>query len=440
MDGLSCGIDIGSTNIKVVLADAQGRSRWVASVATPRRHDGLGPVTDAAELVAQLEDMIIAGWRAVGGGKPLMAIAAAGVGEDGIGAGPSLHPLGHALAWFDKRAAGETAALARAYPDYRFDYYTTACKWLWLRRNRPEELAGAACWIALTDYPSSVWCGRPFMSETLAARTGCYDVIDRAWLPALLEASGAPPLPRVLKAGQAAGTVMDGRLRQSGAASAATIVAAGGHDHPIAASAIQRLAAGARIDSIGTANVVYGETRMSSSDTAGTGLDISMPAMGGPGVALMGVTEFSASLLDSFGGEAAVRSLLSMPRLPGLPAAGVPALDCQIEDLGLHLRRVLEHMSWRAKYFFAAMARLGVEPGAIHATGGWARSTALMELRASIFGSPVTIVDEPELAGLGAALFATEGAGGRPAVFAPAKTPRVIDPVMEWQRVYRGWD
>ena len=200
--------------------------------------------------------MIIAGWRAAGNGVPLQAIAASGVGEDGIGVDGGLNPTGHALAWFDKRAAGETAILASAYPDYRFYFYTTACKWLWLRKNRAGELETARCWIALTDYPSTRWSGTAFMSETLAARTGCFDVLTRQWLPQLLWASGAPAMPPVLKAGQVAGTVLPGRLRAAGAASAVTVVVAGGHDHPIAASAIQRLAADARIDSIGTANVM----------------------------------------------------------------------------------------------------------------------------------------------------------------------------------------
>ena len=434
MAGLSCGIDIGSTNIKVVLADARGRSRWVKSVATPRRHDGLGPVTDAAALVAQLEDMIIAGWRDAGGGVPLQAIAASGVGEDGIGVDGGLNPTGHALAWFDKRAADETAWLARAYPDHRFYFYTTACKWLWLRKHRAGELETAGCWVALTDYPSAVWSGSAFMSETLAARTGCFDMLTRQWLPRLLAASRAPSMPRVLKAGQVAGTMMPGRLRAAGAASAATVLVAGGHDHAMAASAIRRLAADARVDSIGTANVIYGETIIPPSRNVASDLDISVPALGGPGIALMGVTEFSAALLDSFGGGAAVRSLLAVPRL-----AGEPALEHAGSDPAPRFRRVLELMTRRAHGFLRDLDDAGVPQGAIFAAGGFARSTALIELRASVFGEPVTVIDEPELAALGAALLASEGASGNPAVFEAASTLRVVDPLPRWSQAYSQW-
>ncbi len=249
---LVCGLDIGSTNIKVVLADESGRSLWVKSVATPRVSDGIGVATDAAALVALLEDMIVEGWRAVAKGEALAAIAATGVGEDGVCADSALQSLGLVIPWFDKRAMAEVERFASRFSFTRADFYTTAAKWMWMRAHREEEIGAAKTWIPLTDYASSLWCGAPFMSETLAARTGCYDVFARCWSGEALSFAEAPPLPRVLKAGEIAGTAGAGKLREAGAASAATLIVAGGHDHPIASSAIQRLDAQARIDSIGT--------------------------------------------------------------------------------------------------------------------------------------------------------------------------------------------
>lgn len=422
---LYCGLDIGSTNIKVVLADEDGRSRWVKAVATPRRHDGIGIATDAAALVTMLEDMIIEGWQAIGGGKPLAAIAATGVGEDGINADAELQPLGLVIPWFDKRALPERDAFAAAYALTRVTFYTTATKWMWLRRHRAEEIGTAKLWIALTDYASSIWCGSPFMSETLAARTGCYDVFERRWVKEALDFCQAPPLPRVLKAGDVAGTVQSNRLRSCGAAGASTVIVAGGHDHPIASSTIQRINAQSRIDSIGTANAIYGETKVSQPDLAGSNLEVSVPARGGPGIALIGVTEFSATLMESFGGEAAVRKYLALPHLP-IAGADDP------EAARLH--RVLEDMALQAQRHLADMHRAGVPAGPIFATGGWSRSAGLMELRASIFGEAIYVIDEPELAGLGAALLGLEGATGVAARFTPQKPPHQIDPVAGWRR------
>ena len=426
---LCCGLDIGSTNIKAVLADETGRSLWVKSVATPRKHDGIGIASDAEALVRLLEAMIIEGWRAVASGKPLAAIAAAGIGEDGVCADAALQPLGLVIPWFDKRAMREVEDFGRAFSLTRADFHTTAAKWMWMRQHRAGEIGPARQWIALTDYASSIWCGAPFMSETLAARTGCYDVFQRQWSAAALAYAKAPPLPRILKAGEIAGTLRDGPLRQSGAASAATLIVAAGHDHPIASSAIQRLDRVARIDSIGTANAIYGETRSLTPDLEGSNLEASVPALGGPGVALIGVTEFTVTLQEHFGSEANVRHLLGMPRLPGEP--NPPDTDDQSR-----LRRVLEQMALRARRYLAAMDKAGVPPGPIFATGGWARSTALMELRASVFSEAVTVVDEPELAGLGAALLAAEAATGEAKGFRPVHGLHVVEPVSAWAQIY----
>ncbi len=247
MAPLSCGIDIGSTNLKVVLADEHGGTKWVKTLPSPREHDGIGVVTDAAALVRMLEDLIIEGWRQVGGNIPLRAIAAAGIGEDGVGISTGLTPTCLAIPWFDRRAEDEIAGLEPLWPEFRFDFYNTACKWRWLARHRPQDLAPAVLWVTLVDYPGAVWCGEAFMSETLAGRTACFDVRARRWLPHLIDYCSAPPLPRVLKAGQIAGHVRPGRLRDAGAASAQTAIVAGGHDHPLASSVIFRLASEARI-------------------------------------------------------------------------------------------------------------------------------------------------------------------------------------------------
>ena len=131
---------------------------------------------------------------------------------------PRLQPLGLAIPWFDKRALTELDEFAAAYALTRVTFYTTATKWMWLRRHRSAEIGAGKLWIALTDYASSLWCGEPFMSETIAARTGCYDVFARRWVDDALAFCQAPNLPRVLKAGEAAGTVRGGRLREAGAA------------------------------------------------------------------------------------------------------------------------------------------------------------------------------------------------------------------------------
>ncbi len=423
-----CGLDIGSTNVKAVLAGEDGRTLWVKSVPTPHIDDGLGTTTDATALMELLEDLVIEGWRAAGRGKPLAAIASAGIGEDGVCAGGDLQSLGLVIAWFDKRAMAEVARFREAFQFTRVDFHTTAGKWMWMRRHRSGEIGCARLWIALADYATSLWCGEPFMSETLAARTGCYDLVNRRWSAQALAFAEAPPLPRILKSGEVAGTAGPGRMREAGAVSSSTLIVAGGHDHPIASSAILRLNAEGRIDSLGTANALYGETRASAPDIDDS-LETTVPAMCGPGLAVVGVTEFALTLDRQFSRDA-VRQVLALPRLPGAP-------DPPANDEASRIRRVLEEMALRGRNFLRCFDRAGVPRGVLYATGGWARSTALMELRASAFREPITVVDEPELVGLGAALLALEAASGRAAPFSPAGI-HVVDPLGRWSEAYAG--
>jgi hypothetical protein len=83
MSALICGVDIGSTNVKVILVDQRARAVWTKAVPTPRVPDESGVATDVLRLVAMIEEMIIEGWRVHGQSLPLRAIAVVG----GIGAG-----------------------------------------------------------------------------------------------------------------------------------------------------------------------------------------------------------------------------------------------------------------------------------------------------------------------------------------------------------------
>lgn len=417
---LVCGIDIGTTNLKVALYDAAMTCVWLRAVPTPRSDDGQGPVTDADALARIIADLIVGGWHAAGRGRRIAAIATAGVGEDGVTVDARLHPLGPALPWFDTRAAAEAAELA---PDPRagigIDPARSAAKWLWLARNRPEQ---DGPWLALTDFPLALWAGSPFIAESLAARTACYDAAARHWIAPLLAAARAPVLPPVLRAGQVAGRMRDPHLIASGAVDADTLLVAGGHDHPVAAHAVHRLAADARVDSLGTANVIYGEMAPQVPEALDPLIAFGPSIDAADRMACLGVFEFSAAVARFPGGTAAIRGVLDLPRIPGAPMSA-PGTE----------RQLLEWATLNARAMLARMAALGVAPGPIFATGGWSRSRALLELRASIFGQPVHAPAEAELTVLGAGLLAMS-ALGRAA--APRIPVTVIDPDPAWMAAY----
>ena len=431
-----CGVDIGTTNLKVSIVDEAGVSRWTRAIPTPRASAPSGAGVDAAQLVRAIEDLIIEGWTSVGQGQPLSAIATTGVGEDGICVDRSLAPLDHAIPWYDRRAVAEAseirdseAAITRA--GIEMEHTRTGAKWLWLRRHQPA-LFSDSTWIALTDYPSVVWTGRPFISETLASRTGCYDVAQRDWIEGLLEFCGAPALPEVLRAGEVVGRVQDGPLTSSGAVSTNTLVVAGGHDHPVAAAMIQRIDPTARVDSIGTANVVYGESATFPLDRFDKYLAFMVPVQAKLGVACLGVFEFSSAVqaLQSRGVD--IRAVLALPKISGEPRFFTSTKDLPGEA---DARAVLEMAGITARRMFDHMRLAGVRDTEIYATGGWSRSRALLELRASIFGRSIRVLSEQEPAVVGAALLAAEGLG-ESVDFSTGVTTRTIDPDPRWLAFY----
>jgi xylulokinase len=441
MPAIDCGIDIGSTNVKVVFAGDDGRVLLTRSVPSPRTHDGIGPVTDAMALVSTLENLIIGGWRDLATNAPLRSIAAAGIGEDGLGVTASIKPAGPAIPWFDKRAAAEAVLLQQyqhlsAKAGIAMDATRTAAKWLWLHRHRSREIDEAAWWVALTDFPAAWWTGKPFMSSSLAPRTGCFNVYDRVWIGELLSAAHAPALPKILNAGEIVGGVREGRLREMGAASAETLVVAGGHDHPMAAALIRRFDPLARVDSMGTANLIYGETGVITKPRLDNDLAFSVPPSGSKGFACLGVLELS-SALKSIGDDAnGLRAFMSQDRLPGSPPQAQGDLHVETVSRSEKIRRALETVTLQARHMLDAMNDAGVPDGGIYATGGWSRAKSFIELRASVFGQAIHVVGDMELTAMGAALFGAEAAIGKSACPIHREDIATVEPVDEWVPVY----
>ena len=443
-----CGVDIGTTNVKVLLADAAGRVLSRVAQGTPRRDDRIGVCSDPAEIVDLVEQLIVQAAAAAGLHAPLRSISVAGIGEDGVGVDVAGNPLGLAIAWFDERAGAEARDLHDVAAPYvartgiAIDAARTAAKWLWLARH-----AGGAdntvTWIALADYPAFVWTGTPFMSETLAARTGCYDCIERTWLQPLLTAACAPPLPPVVAAGEALGCVRSGRLRETGLADEHTVVVSGGHDHPLAASVILGIDPHAVIDSMGTAELVYAESDLAFTHgfpaTALPYLARSVRVGGQAGAAALGVFELSACVRPLLDGDSpragALRAIVAGAPLGGDPGsgglrfdprAGSRADDSWIDTSADAARAVFEGCTMYTRRIIDASAAAGFANGPIFTTGGWTNSQTLLKLRADVLGQPLHLVDEPQLAALGAALCGARAVGDDGAALRRGLSRRVV--------------
>ncbi|MEV7090478.1 FGGY family carbohydrate kinase [Streptomyces sp. NPDC093085] len=351
------GIDIGSTNVKVVALDARGHVVARVRRATPRPADD--PSIDAARLFGIIEEMAVA---ACGERYAVAGACAAGVGEDGILTDAALTPLTPALAWFDPRrtelfdalrttlgpvlgpvpgaapgaeptpAPAPEAALGLApgsgpgpepadgtvtgtdtgtvtgtststststSTDADTGTVTDAARtlvgWAWAREQPGADRASS--WIALTDYVACRWSGTAFLSDTLAARTGAWCPLPRTWLAdrvrATLGTTGL--LPPVLPTGTAVGELRSARLADAGLLAPGALVVAGGHDHPVGGWGVDRLHPGAVLDSMGTAEVVVAQTPSPPRPSPGS-FDISPGIHNPAGATVLRVEELARNM------------------------------------------------------------------------------------------------------------------------------------------------
>lgn len=421
-----CGVDIGSTNSKVVAVDRDGTVVGRASRPTPRHPEGLS--IDVLALAVGIEEMIV---EVCGSRFAVHAICAAGVGEDGILVDSRLEALTQPLAWFDPR---RQRIFRRLQPDLhdddRFDAASDPVRsfvgWRWSRMQLiPRE---PASWIAIADLVAVGWSGRTFLSDTLASRTGAWRSVDRAWAEDRVELTlgSLDLLPPVVATGEIVGGLRSTTLEAAGVLAPDAITVAGGHDHPIGGWGVEQLSTGAVLDSMGTAEVVVAQSpraglvRRDQVDVA--------PGIRTEGTTLLRVEELARNVAwASQNPEVAecIRDLLdgSIDPIRDLdPGAFIPgrsggqpayATDAPSDPLA------------RASAVLWAMARVGGEavdavragvgsPSEVYLAGGWSRSPGWVEIKAAVNGFPTVPIREPEVTAVGAALLAASALGWQP--------------------------
>lgn len=425
--GVACGVDIGSTNVKVVLLTRDGSV--VARAGRPTPRDAQGLCIEGEALHAAVEDLIA---EACGDRFAVNAVCVAGVGEDGVLVDRRLRPLTPALAWFDPRRHGVLRELrAGLTPDDSFDAVDDAARtmvgWAWARRQPGAE--HALYWIAVADLPAVLWSERAFLSDTLASRTGAWRASDRSWADGRVESAlgSAELVPRVAPAGEVIGALRSARLRSVDAVAPDAIVVVGGHDHPVGGWGADQMAPGAVLDSMGTAEVAVMQ-RAEKPERRTGGVDIA-PGICSTGATLLRVEELARNVAWASQDPevaAAIRELLSgrvrpgralesRSFVPGGRGGGLPsyALDAP-RGPRARAAAVLGALARTGREAVEAVRAGRPEPCDVLFAGGWARSPGWVAIKESVNGYRSRVIAEPEVTAVGAALLAAAGYGWEP--------------------------
>lgn len=418
-----CGIDIGSTNTKVVTLDASGVVRSRAQRPTVRREDDLS--IDAVAQQALVEQLLL---EACGADLSVAAACTAGVGEDGVPVRADMSPTGAALAWFDPRRGRVFSALRpqlAAAPGLgtNDDAARTVVGWAWARSQ--GHLQEATAWVALTDYPASAWTGRAVMSDTIAARTAAWDQQARSWVSSRVQRTlgDARLLPEVLPAGAVVGMLRSAQLESAGVLADDAVVVMGGHDHPLGGWAVDRVHPNAILDSMGTAEVVVAQARTHLQRS--TSVDVAPGILTG-GTSLLSVEEFTRNVEWASLDPDVARELIAIASGEREPDSFVDSNTFIAGNRGGGRPRYIvgapAGAASRASAVLGALARLGAESldtvaalmpadARVYVAGGWSRARGWLRIKERISSRQMLIVGEPEVAAVGAALLAAEALG-----------------------------
>ncbi|SEO64875.1 xylulokinase [Duganella sp. CF517] len=260
------GIDLGTSEVKVLLIDAQQRT--VASAHAPLA---------ISRPMPQWSEQDPADWwqatktalHAIAGSHPRDMAALRGIGLSGQmhgtvlldAAGRVLRP---AILWNDTRAGAECAELERRAPELRRITGNLAMpgfsapKLLWVARHEPALFDRIATVLLPKDYLRYLLTGEFISDMSDASGTLWLDVALRDWSDTMLEACGLSRshMPRLVE-GTAPGGMLRAELAREWGIPAPVVVAGGAGDNAASAVGMGVVAPGDSFISLGTSGVFF---------------------------------------------------------------------------------------------------------------------------------------------------------------------------------------
>ncbi len=263
---MDLGIDIGTSEVKVVLVDdAQrvvGQAHSPAPISRPQPlWSEQDPQDWWAATVAALAQL-----RAT---HPHEYAAVRGLGLSGHMHGATLldaqnRVLRPAILWNDGRSHAQCAELERRAPHSRQITGNiampgfTAPKLMWVEAHEPEVFRQVARVLLPKDYVRLLLTGEAVSDMSDSAGTLWLDVAKRAWSDAMLDATHLTraQMPRLVEGSEAGGIVLSKIATQLGLPEG-VIVAGGAGDNAASAAGIGVASPGTAFLSLGTSGVYF---------------------------------------------------------------------------------------------------------------------------------------------------------------------------------------
>ncbi|HQZ13609.1 MAG TPA: xylulokinase [Devosia sp.] len=273
------GIDIGTSGVKALLIDRDGRALGEAharAVEPVRPHPGWSEQNPADWWNAVLEAM-----DKLAASRPAEMAAVRGIGLSGhmhgavlLGANDDV--LRPCILWNDGRAAEECREMEAALPALRDIAGNiamagfTAPKVAWVRKHEPAVYEKIARVLLPKAYIRLLMTGEHVEDMSDASGTLWLDVGKRDWSDALLALTGLTRshMPRLVEGSEVSGTLRPELARRWGMGSN-VILAGGAGDNAAAACGIGAIRPGEGFVSLGTSGVIFVSNDRFRPNTAG---------------------------------------------------------------------------------------------------------------------------------------------------------------------------
>ena len=442
------GLDIGTSAVKAILLELDGRELAAASRAYPLLTPQPGWVEQDPEAVWQAVAAALREIVSRAGAHRVLSMALAAQAGSIIPADLDGNPVYPMITWLDGRSqdltrqwqADGTAAAIRRSSGWQPFAGLPLPSIAWLRRERPNLHAAAARWLGPADFLIHRLTGQFATDLSAASEMLLVDVRAGQWSDDLCALGGVDPArqSQINWAGRPLGQITPQAARLTGLPAGLPVIA-GGNDQPCAGLAMGMTAPGKVMLSTGTAWVMMSVVETPSTDRVPPWVNVYYHAV--PGRWLQGqlvggfgasvdwwvrqawpspdpagqpqYEPFNAAVTASPAGSQGLLFLsLSGPSqvLNAAPGGGFAGLTLA-HTRGDMSRAVLEGCAFEVRWALDELRAAGIAAGELWLAGGATRSPVWPQILADVSGAVVVLAGEADWAALGAAMLAGWGAG-----------------------------
>lgn len=260
-------VDIGTTSMRAILYDTNGRSLFIDQRENVPQFFNDGRVEQDPAAWQTIVSAVLGSCAqaAAANGVTPLGVALTAQRSSVIPVDRSGRPLHPAIMWQDRRCA----ALAQAMDEHNPKVYSktglkispvfSALKMTWLRHNRPDIWGKTYKMIGIQDWVIYLLTGRFVTDQTFGSRTNLLNLETRTWDPELLSLFEVPPdmLCDLVEPGAIVGTLTPAMAQATGLAAGLPVISAGG-DQQCAALGLGLFSGERAVSNTGTGSYLIG--------------------------------------------------------------------------------------------------------------------------------------------------------------------------------------